>query len=116
MSYVNELHDRLKRAKAMKKWPDYFKKLKKKKGLSRAAWCQNNGLDTTQIGHAISGRRGLTVETYNKIVGLMAAEFPEDIVKVRGKTGDRPVNKASGKAKKPLTHKGRTADTAVIQA
>ena len=74
-NYVDELHDRMKRVQEVQKIKGRLKKLAKKirpgtnRKWSTLAFCEEYGIDNTQLAHAMGGRRGLewgTIETINQ--------------------------------------------------
>lgn len=74
MNFKEKAEDALLRAGAVERWPHLFERLLKETGMSRAAFCAKHGLDTTQIGHQISGKRGATWEHIYAVREALAAE------------------------------------------
>lgn len=79
MNFKERAEDKLLRAAAVEQWPGLFDRLLKETGMSRAAFCKKHGLDTTQIGHQISGARGATWDHIHAVREALAAEGIEYI-------------------------------------
>lgn len=77
--YIDELHDRIERARIVGRWRIRFKRLRKKKQpngrmFSMTTLCQKYGLRSDQICNAMSGRRGLEWETINRVEDALKKE------------------------------------------
>lgn len=66
--------DTLERVTAVERWHGLFARLKDEKGLSRRALCKKHGLDPTQIGHQMSGKRGASWKHIDAVHAALAAE------------------------------------------
>lgn len=74
MNFRERAEDKLLRAAAVEQWPALFERLMAETGMSRKRFCEKHGLDTTQIGHQISGARGATWEHIYAVREALIAE------------------------------------------